>query len=88
MQPFWIAELPSEDIAQKVARRSVTLRHITELWVQSNSDDELHRQLRKYSDDVLKHDTTFCSGTFKFNVEVYCNTQNYAEKVSKIEVNL
>ncbi len=86
LQPYWIAEFASEDIAIEIARRSVTLKHVTELWASSTRIEDLHLQLKKYSDEVLKHATALHKASFKFNVEVFCNTQNYSEKVSKIEV--
>ncbi|KAK7603244.1 hypothetical protein V9T40_003243 [Parthenolecanium corni] len=85
IKPYWIAELPSEDVVKEIARRSVSLKHITELWAWSSTIENLHEQVRKFSDDHLIQCPDLHQISFKFNVEVYCNTQKYSEKVSKIE---
>lgn len=64
----------------------MTLKHISELWVSSATVEDLHNQLRKYNQEVLVHDAELLSASFKFNVEVFCNTQSYSEKINKIEV--
>lgn len=81
-------ELPSDDVAREIANRSVTLKHITELWASSTTISGLHDQLKQYSDNVLSHQTSLHTASFKFNVNVYCNTQNYSEKVAKIDVRI
>lgn len=85
-QPYWIAELPSDDVVEEIARRSVSLKHITELWAMSSTVENLHEQVKKFNNDYLIHRTDLHRISFKFNVEVYCNTQRYSEKVAKIEV--
>lgn len=79
-------ELPSDDIARQIANRSVTLKYVSELWASSNKVEDLHADLKKYCADILQNDKEFQKSTFKFNVEVFCNTQTYAEKMTKIEV--
>lgn len=86
LQPFLIAELPSEEIAVQIANRSVTLKHVTELWVSSTELDELHNALKQYSKDFLLPNIALHSARFRFNVEIYCKAQTYAEKVARMEV--
>ena len=86
--PFLIAELPSEEVAIQIANRSVTLKHITELWAVSTNADELHNSLRQYveSEDFSERYAALHLATFRFNVEIYCKAQSYAEKVARMEV--
>ncbi|XP_065212761.1 tRNA (guanine(10)-N2)-methyltransferase homolog [Planococcus citri] len=84
-KPFWIVELPSDEVARQIANRSVTLKFVTELWASSNKIEDLHNDLKTYSSNVLQHDEVFKKSSFKFKVDVFCNTQSYAEKMAKIE---
>lgn len=64
----------------------MTLKNVTELWVVSNKVEDMHQDLKKFSTEVLQKDKQFQESSFRFNVEVFCNTQTYAEKMAKIEV--
>ncbi|XP_058788788.1 tRNA (guanine(10)-N2)-methyltransferase homolog [Phymastichus coffea] len=80
--PFWIVELPSEDVARTIASRSVLLRHCIELWAHSKIVDGLHANLKSYPQDLME---PYLNTAFKVVVETFCKHFTQREKVEKIE---
>lgn len=80
-KPYWIAELPSKQLAHQIASRSVTLKHISEVWICASNTDELHKDLLEYSNSVLQTDN---ESTYKINVITYGASQSDFEKLMKI----
>ncbi|XP_017300312.1 tRNA (guanine(10)-N2)-methyltransferase homolog [Diaphorina citri] len=74
IEPFLILELPSEQVAIEIAKRSVTLRSVMELWAEATDIETLHMQLKSYPNDVIK--SYFAPDkSFKIKVELFCNSQ-------------
>ncbi|XP_026759576.2 tRNA (guanine(10)-N2)-methyltransferase homolog [Galleria mellonella] len=53
LKPYWIVELPSEEIVKKIASRSVLIKNCIELWGRAKTESQLHENLRS----ALKNDT-------------------------------
>uniref|UniRef100_A0A8D8Q1J1 tRNA (guanine(10)-N(2))-methyltransferase TRMT11 n=1 Tax=Cacopsylla melanoneura TaxID=428564 RepID=A0A8D8Q1J1_9HEMI len=84
IEPFLILELPSESIALDIAKRSVTLKCILELWAEATNVQTLHSILKSYPQHVIK--SYFAPDkSFKIKVEMFCNSQTEQEKLEKIE---
>ncbi|KAI5749352.1 hypothetical protein M8J76_006676 [Diaphorina citri] len=84
IEPFLILELPSEQIAIEIAKRSVTLRSVMELWAEATNIETLHMQLKSYPNNVIK--SYFAPDkSFKIKVELFCNSQTQKQKIEKIE---
>ncbi|XP_078172466.1 tRNA modification 11 protein [Carex rostrata] len=61
--PFHFVSLPSEDIARKIASRSLLVKGIYELWGQGTDYEELEQAIKEYPEDrklpYLTEDNTF-----------------------------
>ncbi|KAJ3696702.1 hypothetical protein LUZ61_000407 [Rhynchospora tenuis] len=61
--PFHFVSLPSEDIARKIANRSLLVKGIYELWGQGTDYEELEKAIKEYPKDrklpYLTEDSTF-----------------------------
>lgn len=84
-QPFLTLELPSEGVAFEIAKRSVTLRCIIELWAEATDISTLHSILDSHPAQVIKSHFG-PDKTFKIKVELFCNSQTAQQKLEKIEV--
>ncbi|XP_014270875.1 tRNA (guanine(10)-N2)-methyltransferase homolog [Halyomorpha halys] len=80
--PFWIAELDSDESATKIASRSVTVRYIIDLWSTAPSVSELHGELHGLSHSLV---TPYRDVSFKMKVEIFGKSQTEKEKLDKIE---
>lgn len=86
-QPYWILDLPDENIVHKIASRAVSLRFCLELWAYGEQIDDLHNSLKAYS---VENSKSFSGDkrSFKIIVETFCKHFSQYEKVNKIEVSL
>ncbi|XP_011146251.1 tRNA (guanine(10)-N2)-methyltransferase homolog [Harpegnathos saltator] len=82
--PYWIIDLPDENIIYKIASRAVSLRFCLELWAQGKQTEDLHNSLKAYTAENSK---TFIGDkrSFKIIVETFCKHFSQCEKVNKIE---
>ncbi|KZC04190.1 tRNA (guanine(10)-N2)-methyltransferase like protein [Dufourea novaeangliae] len=82
--PYWIVNLPNEDIAHKIASRAVCMRFCMELWANSTDYENLHNKLKNYPvAEIKKH--VGPQKSFKVTVETFCKHFSQSEKVNKIE---
>ncbi|XP_067213095.1 tRNA (guanine(10)-N2)-methyltransferase homolog isoform X2 [Linepithema humile] len=82
--PYWIVDLPDENVVHKIASRAVSLRFCLELWAQGKKKEDLHNSLKAYSvrnSDIFIGDRR----SFKIVVETFCKHFSQCEKVEKIE---
>ncbi|XP_078052060.1 tRNA (guanine(10)-N(2))-methyltransferase TRMT11 [Augochlora pura] len=82
--PYWIVNLPSEDVASKIASRSVCMRSCIELWANGKHYEDLHNKLKKYPISEIKN-YVGPQKSFKVIVETFCKHFSQREKVNKIE---
>ncbi|KAG8331279.1 tRNA methyltransferase 11 [Homalodisca vitripennis] len=82
-EPFWLAELPSEESAQLIASRSVSVRRIVHLWASASKVSDLHNQLKDQEQSIKPFFSP--NKTFKIKVDTFCNHQTQSEKLEKIE---
>ncbi|XP_031837594.1 tRNA (guanine(10)-N(2))-methyltransferase TRMT11 isoform X3 [Nomia melanderi] len=82
--PYWIVNLPSENIAHQIASRAVSVRSCIELWAHSKDYEDLHKKLRNYPiTEIKKYGGP--QKSFKVIVETFCKHFSQSEKVNKIE---
>ncbi|CAK9800267.1 tRNA (guanine(10)-N2)-methyltransferase homolog [Anthophora plagiata] len=82
--PYWIVNLPSENIAHKISSRAVGVRFCIELWANSKRIEDLHNKLKVYPITEIKK-YAGPQKTFKIIVETFCKHFSQREKVNKIE---
>ncbi|XP_078505053.1 tRNA (guanine(10)-N(2))-methyltransferase TRMT11 [Lissotriton helveticus] len=82
--PFWILNIPSEDMARGLMKRTVCAKSIFELWGHGKSSEELRKSLMSYPLEKMapyvQHDSTY-----KINIHTFNKTLTQSEKISKIE---
>ncbi|KAK1127211.1 hypothetical protein K0M31_003759 [Melipona bicolor] len=82
--PYWIVNLPSENLVHKIASRAVCVRFCMELWANSKQAEDLHNKLKTYPiSEIKKYAGPHKS--FKVIVETFCKHFSQGEKVNKIE---
>ncbi|PBC30934.1 tRNA (guanine(10)-N2)-methyltransferase homolog isoform X1 [Apis cerana] len=82
--PYWIINLPSENIANKISSRAVSVRFCMELWANSKTIEDLHSKLKNYPiSEINKYAGPHKS--FKIIVETFCKHFSQSEKVKKID---
>ncbi|KAH0434501.1 hypothetical protein IEQ34_026805 [Dendrobium chrysotoxum] len=61
--PFHFVNLPSEDVARNIARRSMLVKGIYELWGEGTTNDDLEKAIRGFPDErklpYLKPESSF-----------------------------
>eukprot|EP00062_Callorhinchus_milii_P013995 gi/632962680/ref/XP_007897456.1/ PREDICTED: tRNA (guanine(10)-N2)-methyltransferase homolog [Callorhinchus milii] len=82
--PFWVLNIPSEDIAKGIMRRTVCAKSIFELWGQGRTWKELHTSLKNYPTErmnpYLQRDSTY-----KINVYAFNKTLTHNKRIQKID---
>ncbi|KFQ65790.1 tRNA (guanine(10)-N2)-methyltransferase, partial [Phaethon lepturus] len=82
--PFWILNIPSEDMARGLMKRTVCAKSIFELWGHGRSAGELYASLKKYPMDkmlpYLESDSTY-----KVHIHTFNKTLTQAQKIKKID---
>ncbi|KAK9294202.1 hypothetical protein QLX08_011122 [Tetragonisca angustula] len=82
--PYWIVNLPSENLVHNIASRAVCVRFCMELWANSKQAEDLHNKLKTYPiSEIKKYAGPHKS--FKVIVETFCKHFSQCEKVNKIE---
>ncbi|KAL7628466.1 hypothetical protein AAE478_002669 [Parahypoxylon ruwenzoriense] len=79
--PFCLVQLPSEDAAKALLRRSVLAQTIHEHWGTAESYNELHA--------IVKRDTThlwsqYTQSSFKINIDAYQGSRSSGQKLALI----
>ncbi|XP_021248746.1 tRNA (guanine(10)-N2)-methyltransferase homolog isoform X1 [Numida meleagris] len=82
--PFWILNIPSEEMARGLMKRTVCAKSIFELWGHGRSEGELYASLKNYPMDkmlpYLQPDSTY-----KVHIHTYNKTLTQAQKIKKID---
>ncbi|XP_063091120.1 tRNA (guanine(10)-N2)-methyltransferase homolog isoform X2 [Cavia porcellus] len=83
--PFWILNIPSEDIARNLMKRTVCAKSIFELWGHGESAEELHSSLKSYP---LEKMVPFLhpDSTYKIKIHTFNKTLTQEEKVKRIDI--
>ncbi|XP_078434206.1 tRNA modification 11 protein isoform X2 [Wolffia australiana] len=72
--PFHFVDLPSEEIARKIAKRSILVKGIYELWGEGSDQKELEEAIKSFPDErktpYLTEGSTFRVVVDSFDVEV------------------
>ncbi|KAF5743920.1 tRNA (guanine(10)-N2)-methyltransferase [Tripterygium wilfordii] len=82
--PFHFVNLPSEDVAAKVANRSILVKGIYELWGEGNSYGELEDAIRSYPDE-RKLPYVNSESTFKITVDSFGKVMSFQEQNERIK---
>ncbi|ETE65965.1 tRNA guanosine-2'-O-methyltransferase TRM11-like protein, partial [Ophiophagus hannah] len=82
--PFWILDLPSEEIARRLMKRTVCAKSIFELWGHGKSVEELHSSLKNYPVEKMAPylQSNF---TYKIIVHAFNKTLTQPEKIQRID---
>ncbi|XP_029452542.1 tRNA (guanine(10)-N2)-methyltransferase homolog isoform X1 [Rhinatrema bivittatum] len=82
--PFCILNIPVEDMARDLMKRTVCAKSIFELWGQGKSHEDLHRSLKSYPVEkmvpFLQSDSTY-----KINIRAFNKTLSQKEKIERID---
>ncbi|KAL9864860.1 tRNA (guanine(10)-N(2))-methyltransferase TRMT11 isoform 2-T2 [Geothlypis trichas] len=82
--PFWILNIPSEEMARGLMKRTVCAKSIFELWGHGKSAGELYASLKNYPTDkmlpYLQSDSTY-----KVHIHTFNKTLTQAQKIKKID---
>ncbi|KAL6139270.1 hypothetical protein ACLB2K_064547 [Fragaria x ananassa] len=82
--PFHFVNLPSEEVAIKIANRSVLVKGMYELWGEGGSYEELEESIRNYPDErklpYLESDSTF-----KINVDTFGKVLSLQDQTQRIK---
>lgn len=82
-KPWYLVELPSEDVVQQLTARSVTMRRAIQLWADEPTVPRLHASLKEKCLNGLLEPYKLKS--FKVDVDLFCNSQTQEEKLERIE---
>ncbi|PKU67760.1 tRNA (guanine10-N2)-methyltransferase [Dendrobium catenatum] len=78
--PFHFVNLPSEDVARNIARRSMLVKGIYELWGEGITDDDLEKAIRGFPDErklpYLKPESSFRITVDNFGKVISFQEQN------------
>ncbi|XP_054992894.1 tRNA (guanine(10)-N2)-methyltransferase homolog isoform X1 [Sorex araneus] len=82
--PFWILNIPSEDIARNVMKRTVCAKSMFELWGHGKSPEELYNSLKSYPVEKM---TPFLhsDSTYKIKIHTFNKTLTQEEKIKRID---
>ncbi|KAF3454426.1 hypothetical protein FNV43_RR04873 [Rhamnella rubrinervis] len=82
--PFHFVNLPSEDVARKVANRSILVKGMYELWGEGSSYEELEDSIRSYPED-RKLPFLDSGSTFKINVDTFGKVLSLEDQNQRIQ---
>ncbi|KAJ4953716.1 hypothetical protein NE237_030548 [Protea cynaroides] len=82
--PFHLVNLPSEDIARKIANRSILVKGIYELWGEGSSYEELEVAIKNHPDDRKLPYLTQQS-TFRITVDSFGKAISFQEQNERIK---
>ncbi|KFO62370.1 tRNA (guanine(10)-N2)-methyltransferase [Corvus brachyrhynchos] len=82
--PFWILNIPSEEMARGLMKRTVCAKSIFELWGHGRSSGELYASLKNYpADKMLPYLQS--DSTYKIHIHTFNKTLTQAQKIKKID---
>ncbi|KAL5566131.1 hypothetical protein UlMin_029295 [Ulmus minor] len=82
--PFHFVNLPSEDVASKIANRSILVKGMYELWGEGSSYEELEEAIKGYPDE-RKLPYLEPGSTFKINVDTFGKVLSLQEQTERIQ---
>ncbi|KAM5283039.1 LOW QUALITY PROTEIN: tRNA (guanine(10)-N(2))-methyltransferase TRMT11 [Hipposideros larvatus] len=82
--PFWILNIPSEDIARNLMKRTVCAKSIFELWGHGKSPEELYGSLKNYPVEKMVP-FLHSDSTYKIKIHTFNKTLTQEEKVKRID---
>lgn len=82
--PFWILNIPSEDIARNLMKRTVCAKSIFELWGHGKSPEELYTSLKSYPVEKMVP-YLHSDSTYKIKIHTFNKTLTQEEKVKRID---
>lgn len=82
--PFHFVNLPSEDIARKIANRSILVKGLYEVWGEGGSYEELEESIRSYPDE-RKLPYLNSGSTFKITVDTFGKVISFQEQNHRIK---
>ncbi|XP_014348366.1 tRNA (guanine(10)-N2)-methyltransferase homolog isoform X2 [Latimeria chalumnae] len=82
--PFWVLNLPSEEVARGIMKRTVCAKSIFELWGQGGTHKELHSSLKAYPKEKMLPFLQLDS-TYKINVYTFNKTLKHQERIARID---
>ncbi|XP_049994082.1 tRNA (guanine(10)-N2)-methyltransferase homolog isoform X1 [Alexandromys fortis] len=82
--PFWILNIPSEDIARNLMKRTVCAKSIFELWGHGKSPEELYTSLKNYPVEKMVP-FLHSESTYKIKIHTFNKTLTQEEKVKRID---
>ncbi|GAB4855310.1 hypothetical protein Ancab_023929 [Ancistrocladus abbreviatus] len=82
--PFHYVDLPSEDIARKIANRSILVKGMYEVWGEGSCFEELEEAVREYPDE-RKLPYLTCESTFKINMDSFGKVISSEERKERIK---
>ncbi|KAL3843728.1 hypothetical protein ACJIZ3_001131 [Penstemon smallii] len=82
--PFHLVNLPSEELAQSIASRSILVKGIYEIWGEGRNFEELEEAIKSYPDDrKLPYLTP--GSTFKINVDSFGKALSSHEQKDRLQ---
>ncbi|KAI3947417.1 hypothetical protein MKW92_028957 [Papaver armeniacum] len=81
--PYHFVSLPSEQIASNIAKRSILVKGIYELWGEGGSYEELEEAIKSYPDD-LKAPYMTSDNTFRIIIDSFGNSLTFQEQNERI----
>ncbi|XP_032014363.1 tRNA (guanine(10)-N2)-methyltransferase homolog [Hylobates moloch] len=82
--PFWILNIPSEDIARNLMKRTVCAKSIFELWGHGQSPEELYSSLKNYPVEKMVP-FLHSDSTYKIKIHTFNKTLTQEEKIKRID---
>ncbi|OVA20948.1 putative RNA methylase domain [Macleaya cordata] len=82
--PFHFVNLPSEQIASNIAKRSILVKGIYELWGEGSSYEELEEAIKNYPDDQKVPYLT-SESTFRIIVDSFGKALSFQEQNERIQ---
>ncbi|XP_073193338.1 tRNA (guanine(10)-N(2))-methyltransferase homolog isoform X3 [Lepidochelys kempii] len=82
--PFWILNIPSEEMARGLMRRTVCAKSIFELWGQGKSAEELFTSLKDYPMEKMVPYLQ-SNSTYKIHIHAFNKTLIQEEKIKRID---
>ncbi|CAM5132645.1 unnamed protein product [Natator depressus] len=82
--PFWILNIPSEEMARGLMRRTVCAKSIFELWGQGKSAEELFTSLKSYPMEKMVPYLQ-SNSTYKIHIHAFNKTLIQEEKIKRID---
>ncbi|TPX72228.1 hypothetical protein SpCBS45565_g00504 [Spizellomyces sp. 'palustris'] len=79
--PFMLVELPNDDDARKLVKRSILVKQIVRLWADSPTLEDLLETIK----DARELHAPYLKSSFKFHVAAFGYTIELEEQISRIE---